>query len=134
MARSDLEAKLDARIKELFLNSVPRYYDHTLQVVAKMKGIIKREGKGEEVLLPAAYLHDIGYCAPYRDSFAGEIADQKEKITVHSQAGTRLARQILQELDLEPELTERIAYLVQVHHRHDIEDEQLKLLLEADTI
>lgn len=134
MARSDLEAKLDARIKELFINSVPRYYHHTLEVVAKMKEIIKREGKGGEVLLPAAYLHDIGYCAPHRDSFAGEIADPKEKIKVHSQAGAGIARQILQELDCEPELIDRVAYLVQVHHRQDIDDEQLKLLLEADTL
>ncbi len=130
----NLEAKLNARVKELFSTSVPRYYDHTLKVVAKMKEIIKREDKGGEILLPAAYLHDIGYCAPYGDFFAGEIADQEEKITVHSLAGARIARQVLQELDFKPELADRVAYLVQVHHRRDIDDEQLKLLLEADTL
>lgn len=130
-----LEERLQGRIRELFLASVPRYYDHTLKVVAKMKEIIKeKEPREAQLLILAAYLHDIGYIAPHGTSFAGEIPDQQEKIEVHSQAGATIARQLLGELGLEPGIIDRVSGLVAVHHRQDLDDPLLKILLEADTL
>lgn len=128
------EERLDAKIKELFLASVPKYYGHTIKVVTKMKDILGPGLANFEVPLLAAYLHDIGYSARYGNIYAGEIEDQEVKIRVHSALGTDLARSILNELGVNPSVTERVAYLVSVHHREDLDDPDLKLLLQADTL
>ena len=134
MELTEFEGQLNAKVKELFLNSVPRYYEHTLQVVDNMKSIVARTTQNPILLLAAAYLHDIGYSAPYEDGYAGNIKDQSVKIKVHSEAGARIAREVLEELGVEPPLVERVAYLVSVHHREDIDDEELKVLLQADKV
>jgi len=134
MKLTEFEEKLDAKVKERFLESVPRYYEHTLQVVDNMKSIMAQTPQNLTLLLAAAYLHDIGYSAPYGDGYAGNIKEQSVKIKVHSEAGARIAREVLKDLGAEPSFVERVAYLVSVHHREDIEDEELKLLLQADKV
>ncbi|MGQ9630472.1 MAG: HD domain-containing protein [bacterium] len=135
MEISEFERKIDSKVKERFEASVPRYYDHTLKVVANMKAIMgdhpERDGL---LLLAAAYLHDIGYSAPYGSGFAGDIKDQEEKIRVHSKAGSKLAEQILREIGADPSVVSRVSYLVSVHHRGDIDQEDLKLLIQADKV
>ena len=130
----ETEERLDAKIKELFLGSVPKYYDHTIKVVTKMKEILGPDAAHHEVPVLAAYLHDIGYCARHGQVYAGEIEDQEVKIRVHSALGEELARSILNELEVAPSITERVAYLVSVHHQEGLDDPDLKLLLQADTL
>ncbi|MHC4534260.1 MAG: HD domain-containing protein [Planctomycetota bacterium] len=134
MKLTEFEAKVDAKVKERFLESVPRYYEHTLQVVDNMKSIMARTTQTLTLLIAVAYLHDIGYSVPYGDDYAGNITEQSVKIKVHSEAEARIAKEILEELGTESPLVKRVAYLVSVHHREDIEDEELKLLLKADKV
>jgi len=131
---SKRERKLKARVKELFLATVPRYYDHTLSVVSNMKKIMKEKGHHTVLVIYTAYLHDIGYAVSYGNDYVGNIEDQELKKVIHSQKGSELAREILEELEVEPQIINRISYLVSVHHREDIDDEDLKLLLQADQV
>ncbi len=136
MELAQVERKLKKKVKEIFLNSVPRYYDHTLKVVANMKRIAKKidDPQDKTVLLLAAYLHDIGYSVPYRGDYVGNINHQALKIKLHSDVGAKVTKEILQTMGIEPELVRKITYLVSVHHRDHIEDRHLKMLLQADKV
>ena len=133
---TQIEKELHRRVKEIFSRTVPRYYDHTLRVVANMKNIMKEVDSSEDkaVLLLAAYLHDIGYSVPYRGDYVGNIGSQALRTRLHSDAGAKFAEEILKIMGIEPEIIKKISYLVSVHHQEDIEDRCLKILLRADKV
>ncbi|MEW6025804.1 MAG: HD domain-containing protein [Planctomycetota bacterium] len=128
------EERLRARVEEIFSATVPRYYKHTVLVVDNMKGLMRpvRDARERDILLASAYLHDIGYSAPYGGDYAGNIKDQAVKVKYHSEKGAEIARDVLKGLEVNEEVIQKVAYLVSVHHREDIEDRHLKVLLEAD--
>jgi len=128
------EEELRRKIKQLFTQSVPRYYEHTLSVVENMRRLMEGISDPQErmLLIASAYLHDIGYSERYGSDFVGNIPDQKIKMKVHSEEGARIAERILGELGMEKEFIRQVAYLVSVHHREDISDRHLNLLLKAD--
>ncbi|MDI6820046.1 MAG: HD domain-containing protein [Candidatus Hodarchaeaceae archaeon] len=113
---------------------MPRYYEHTAKVVANVKRLLKTSTLNKQLLIAAAYLHDIGYSLPYRGGFVGNIQDQNSKMEIHCRKGSKLARKILGELGVESSVADRVAYLVRVYHRADLKDEDLRLLLEADKV
>lgn len=130
------EAGLKAKIEQLFTGSGQPYYKHTLAVVANMKMLLQDINDPEEraILVASAYLHDIGYIAPYAGAYAGNIPDQPLKIKVHSESGAGIAHNILQEMGINERITRQVEYLVSVHHRNDIDNKHLKLLLKADIV
>lgn len=130
----DFEQKLRQEVKERFDRSVSRYYGHTMRVVANMKQLMAKSSVDQRVLLAAAYLHDIGYSAPYEDGFVGIIKNQNLKISLHSKLGADIARKILRDLGMEPSFVEKVAELVSVHHRKDINDEAVQVLWRADQV
>lgn len=136
MELAQIEKKLKEKVKEIFLESVLRYYDHTLKVVANMKKIMKKIDAPEDkaVLLLAAYLHDIGYSVPYQGDYVGNINHQALKIELHSKLGAKVAKEVLETMGIEPEVVRKVSYLVSVHHRQHIEDGLLKTLLQADKV
>jgi putative nucleotidyltransferase with HDIG domain len=136
MELAQIERKLKERVKEIFLKTIPRYYDHTLKVVANMKRIMKEVDDQEDktILLLTAYLHDIGYSVPYRGDYVGNIKHQALKIRLHSEVGAELTEEILQTMGIRSEVVKKVSYLVSVHHREDIEDSHLKMLLQADRV
>jgi hypothetical protein len=64
----------------------------------------------------------------------GNIKNQEIKIKVHSEVGAKIASELLREIGLEDEIIRKVSFLVSVHHRKDIDDWYLKVLLEADEI
>lgn len=136
MELAQIEKRIKKKVKEIFLKTVPRYYDHTLKVVANMKRMIKKIDDREDkvVLLLAAYLHDIGYSVPYRGDYVGNINHQATKIKLHSELGAEVAKEVLKTMEIEPEVVRKVSYLVSVHHRQHIEDRLLKTLLQADKV
>lgn len=128
------EGKLKAKVKQLFSESVPRYYEHALSVVENMKKLISEINDPEEkiLLLAAAYLHDIGYSEVHGGDYVGNIKDQEIKIRLHSEKGAEIAKKILEEMGMREETIQKVVYLVSVHHREEIADRRLKFLLEAD--
>jgi len=136
MELAQVEKKLKKKIKEIFLKTVPRYYDHTLKVVANIKRIMKKidDPQDKTILLLAAYLHDIGYSVPYRGDYVGNINRQALKIRLHSEVGAKVTKEVLETMGIEPEVVKKVSYLVSVHHRENIEDRYLKMLLQADKV
>ncbi len=133
---AQIERRINKKVKEIFSRSVPRYYDHTLRVVANMKNMTEEIDDSEDktILLLAAYLHDIGYSVPYRGDYVGNVNHQALKIRLHSDVGAKVAEKILKTMGIPPELVRKVSYLVSVHHRQDIEDRYLKILLQADKL
>ncbi len=133
---AQIEEELHRRVKEIFLKTVPRYYEHTLKVVANIKNIMKEIDASEDrtVLLLAAYLHDIGYSVAYRGDYVGNIGPQALRTRLHSDVGAKFAEGILKSMGIEPEIIKKVSYLVSVHHQQDIEDRYLKILLQADKV
>lgn len=133
---TQVEKKLHRSVQEIFLKTVPRYYEHTLKVVANMKNIMKEIDAPEDrtVLLLAAYLHDIGYSVAYRGDYVSNIDSEALRIKLHSDVGAKFAEEILKTIGIGTEIIKKVSYLVSVHHQDDIEDRYLKILLRADKV
>lgn len=136
MKLAQIEGELHKKVKEIFSRTVPRYYDHTLRVVANTKNIMKEtdDPQNRTVLILAAYLHDIGYSVPYRGDYVGNINRQTLKTRLHCDVGAKIAEEILKTIGIQPEIVKKVSYLVSVHHQDDIENRYLKILLRADKV
>ena len=113
---------------------------HTLRVVYWVKILIREEGGDERILIPAAYLHDIGYVA------AGEgkretMAEVYSVKRTHMRLGAKICREILSELNyyFSEEEIEKICSYVGKHDLPELEgveidDHNFQLLIEADSL
>ena len=80
-------------------------WEHTLRVCRLCQQIGSAEGADMDVLMAAAYLHDIGRC--YQDVSNGEVC--------HAEKGAQIARPIVEGLPLSPEQKENILHAVRSH-------------------
>lgn len=105
---------------------------HTLACVFWMKELMQSEGGEERILIPAIYLHDIGYPLLEKGYTLNQVIDSK---SIHKGQGARLAEDILSELKFSPAEIDRIVHLVRVHDdlkRLDSHDEIM--MFEADSL
>ena len=90
------------------LRNHKRLFDHTIEVVDNMKAIVSREGGKMDVLVTAAYLHELATPRmKYGDSatiFEGRTLLEEKKMI-----SGRLAREVLNELKFPSEKTEVVA-------------------------
>jgi len=80
-------------------------WEHTLRVFRLCRQIGSAEGADMDVLMTAAFLHDIGRC--YQDTSNGEVC--------HAEKGAQMARPIVERLPLSPEQKENILHAVRSH-------------------
>ena len=60
--KKEIENLLRERVVKILEKDKSKWTtQHTLRVVYWVKKLIKEEGGNERILVPAAYLHDIGY-------------------------------------------------------------------------
>lgn len=90
-----------------------------------IKKLIKLEGGNEKILIPAAYLHDIGYDElplGYNHRQCLKLKKKKD----HGEIGAELAKKYLPEIN-------RIVYLIKNHNKHsNIKEMDRQLIMEAD--
>lgn len=99
---------------------------HTLMVYEYAKEIFQCEGGNPKVVFGAALLHDIGIQEAERKyhSSAGKYQEIE---------GPPIARKILEELKLEPEIIEHICKIIANHHTaKDIDTLEFRILWDAD--
>lgn len=107
----------------------PRRIHHFLKVYAFARAIGEQEGLDSaalEVLELAAVLHDIGIKASEEKyhSAAGKYQELE---------GPPVAREILAEFHLPPEVVERVCYLISRHHTYsEVDGLDYQALIEAD--
>ena len=142
---SNLDKKIENLLKEKVIKILERdetgwTLQHTLRVVDWMKKLIKEEGGNERILIPAAYLHDVGYAET--DIGKREKMDNVySKKLDHMELGKKLCRKILSEFGyyFTEEEIEKICSYVGKHDLPElenikIEDRDFQLLIEADSL
>jgi len=101
--------------------------EHTLRVYRLCRHIGIIEEVDMEVLLVAAYLHDIGRC--YQDASNGTVC--------HAEKGAQMAWPIIQELPLTGKQKKNIIHCIRTHRyrgNHAPETPEAKVLFDADKL
>ncbi|MDE7352425.1 MAG: HD domain-containing protein [Acetatifactor sp.] len=93
-------------------------YDHTLRVAEIGREIARGEGLGEEALVMACLLHDVGY--PECGSF--------EELGKHPAFGAEIARQFLNKIGYDVKMAESICKAVLIHDRFPYQGEDATAL------
>jgi len=102
-------------------------WDHILRVYRLCEHIGIAEGVDMDVLLAAAYLHDIG--RSYQDESNGAVC--------HAEKGARMARPIVEKLALSDAQKENILHCIRSHRfrgRHEPKTPEAKVLFDADKL
>lgn len=114
-----------------YLDGDVRRINHAIKVHSFSKSIGELEGISEEklrILEVAAVLHDIGIKESER-KYSSSAAKYQEI------EGPPVARDILQEFNLNKDFLDRVSYLIGNHHTHSkIDDIDFQILIEADFI
>lgn len=109
----------------------PKCIFHYLKVHSIAKEIAESEklnSKQKFVVESAALMHDIGIkrCEELYGSTAGKLQEKE---------GPRLAREILEKLELPKDIIDNICFLISKHHTYsDINGIEWQILIEADFI
>jgi uncharacterized protein len=102
-------------------------WDHTLRVCRLCERIGVAEGVDMDVLLAAAYLHDIG--RSYQDESNGAVC--------HAEKGAQMAEPIVEKLALSEAQKNNILHCIRSHRfrdRHEPETPEAKVLFDADKL
>ena len=102
-------------------------WDHTLRVCRLCRRIGAAEGADMDVLLVAAYLHDIG--RSYQDDTNGAVC--------HAEKGTRLAATIVEKLPLAADQKENILHCIRTHRfrgNRPPQTPEARVLFDADKL
>jgi HD superfamily phosphodiesterase len=112
-----------------FYEGDPARIQHFIKVHSFAALMGRLEGLPEKtqfILEAAAYVHDIGI-RPSEERYGDDIGVHQEEL------GPAEVQKLLGELDFEPEVVERISYLVGHHHTYtNIDGMDYQILVEAD--
>ncbi len=116
------------RAKQIFNGSAGSHdWEHTLRVCVLCEHIGTVEGVDMDILLAAAYLHDIG--RGFQDKSNGDVC--------HAEKGAELAAAVLDELSFEDKQKENIVHCIRSHRfrgGHPPETIEAKVLFDADKL
>ena len=136
-----LEEAIKARAKIYLLKGRPGDWEHTLRVVEFGKIFIARENGNPFFIIPALYLHDIGWSQTHYDDWLSTPFSKQEKCQAalfHQKKGSELAGEILEDLDYQPELAPKILDYIEVHDQPErvfaLNCLQATLCFEADRL
>jgi len=135
------EEAIKAKARCYLLRGRPGDWEHTLRVVAFGKILVARENGNPLFVVPALYLHDIGWSeTDYYGWLSTPFSKQEnsEAALFHQKKGAELAAKILKELDYEPKLASKIVQYIAVHDQPSrifaLNDLQATLCFEADRL
>jgi hypothetical protein len=135
----ELDKKIEKKIKEqtfqFLKNTRPNWNKrHTLTSVKWMRELIKTEGGDEKILVPAIYLHDIGYDELPR-GYSLKFIMKRKKEADHGKIGSLIAAKYLPKLNyFSDKEINKIVYLIKNHNKHNnIKSKDRQLVFEADS-
>jgi len=136
-----LEEAIKAKVKVYLLKGRPGDWEHTLRVVEFGKIFIERENGNPFFIIPALYLHDIGWSQTHYDDWLSTPFSKQEKCQAalfHQKKGAELAGEILEDLDYQPELVLKILDYIEIHDQPErifaLNCLQATLCFEADRL
>jgi HD superfamily phosphodiesterase len=134
------EHELERTVKPYLDRGRPGDYEHTLRAVAYGKELLNHEEGDEGIVVPALYLHDIGWSeVDFEDFISVTLPSQRRhaaSVDVHMKHGAARAKQILEKLVYPVEKTQIIVSIIAVHDRPEkifaMENPSATMVLEAD--
>lgn len=136
-----LEEAIKTKAKVYLLKGRPGDWEHTLRVVAFGKILVEREKGNPFFIMPALYLHDIGWSQTHYDDWLSTPFSKQENCQAalfHQKKGAELAGKILKDLGYEPKLAPKILEYIEVHDQPErvfaLNDLQATLCFEADRL
>jgi len=134
------EHELKRTVKPYLDRGRPGDYEHTLRAVGYGKELLQHEEGEEGVVIPALYLHDVGWGEVNFDDFINTtLPSQKREATsveLHMKHGAALAEKILEKMGYPVETTQAIVSIIAVHDRPEkifaMENASATLVFEAD--
>jgi uncharacterized protein len=117
-----LKKTLENRLKDTVISLLEKGrdgdWDHVRRAVDYGRYLLHREAGDPEIVIPALYLHDIGWSQiDFRDftHASPARAEHTESEHLHMKLGALLAEKILRELDYDPEKSRVIVSVIAVH-------------------
>ena len=123
--KNSLRERIALEMKKYFGTDFKRVH-HAIKVARFAEQILKMEGGNPLVVIGAAYLHDIGIHEAERKH--GSTAGNYQELE-----GPAIAKEILEKVNVEKEMTDEICDIVGHHHSpRDEETLNFQILYEAD--
>lgn len=128
---SEKDRQLLARVKsamEAYFNEDQKRIDHALQVSLYAEELLAYIDADPVVVLASAYLHDIGIHEAERKH--GSSSGKWQEVE-----GPPIAREILGEAGVEPDLVETVAEIVANHHTPaGVDSPEFRIIWDADAL
>lgn len=129
------EKSLLLEVKKYLNKARPGDFEHTLNVVTLIKKFLKIEKGNPGVLIPSAYLHDIGYSGLLKKGKQLGKMGSLSMLDEHMKRGKNISIKILSELKYPRDMIERISWMVSVHDDwYNQNDHELGILIDADNL
>ncbi|GEM_PF-927723 len=114
-----LEYKLKNKVEPLLKRGRPGDYEHTLRAVAYGSLLLKHEIGQRKIVIPALYLHDIGWSKVNFMDFlrSPSFATKRQCVSLadHMEYGALMAREILEEMQYDKKLINIITSIIAIH-------------------
>jgi uncharacterized protein len=135
----NLENQLRQIVKPYLEGGRPGDYEHTLRTIEYGRKLLEHEEGEEDIVIPALYLHDIGWSQVNFDDFVNAPINQKRgtvSVDLHMKYGAALAKTILEKLGYNAEKIRTIVSIIAIHDKPEqiftMENPSATLVLEAD--
>ncbi len=96
-----MENQLRQIVKPYLERGRPGDYEHTLRTIEYGRKLLQHEEGEEDIVIPALYLHDIGWSQVNFDDFVNAPLNQKRgtvSVDLHMKHGATVAKTILEKL------------------------------------
>ena len=134
-----LEGRLRQIVKPYLDRGRSSDYEHTLRTISYARQLLQKEEGDEEIVIPALYLHDIGWSKVNYEDWINAKPDQKkyaDSVAAHMRHGAKISKQILENLKYDEEKTHTIVSIIAIHDIPDqvfaMEDPSATMVAEAD--
>ena len=138
---SHTENKLKEAARKILVHARNGDWGHTLRAVDYGKYLLEYEEGDPEIVIPALYLHDIGWSrVDFSDFKQAAPANKVRAVSVrlHMQYGAELAVDILSQLEYDPSILNSIVTIIATHDDTDsiftMNNPSATLVVEADRL
>ena len=141
--REVLSPYVEQKIKEKALfylkRGRPSDDEHTLRAVEYGKILLAKEGGNPLVVIPALYLHDVGWSrVDFSDFISFSVPEKKDakSVLLHMKYGAELSREILESINYDQTLINKIVSIIAIHDNPGkilaMQDIDATIVFEAD--
>lgn len=138
---SSFEKQLIEKVEPLYRKGRNGDWEHILRMVDLCKTLLEHEEGDEDIVLGAAYLHDLGWTTTDFSDFNRATPKEKTGSTsfiLHMEQGAVIAGKVLSDLGFDPDKIKEIQSIIKVHDLPDkvfeMNNISATLVVEADRL